>query len=177
MKDFLQGKWLNHPLHPILVHVPTAVWPAALLFDILANVGIGGNAMVRTSFYAIVFGIVAALAAVPAGLADWLDIKPDKPAYKIGLYHMGINVVVALLWVINAALRLGTFGEATSVGALPLVLSVAGTLLLFVSGYLGGLMIYDNGINVARLSKKRWRQIAIDGGARVPDQNKGGDES
>ena len=26
--DFLKGKWLKHPLHPIVVHVPMAMWPA-----------------------------------------------------------------------------------------------------------------------------------------------------
>ena len=30
LKDLLQGKWLGHPLHPALVHVPTGLWPAAL---------------------------------------------------------------------------------------------------------------------------------------------------
>jgi hypothetical protein len=29
-------------------------------------------------------------------------------------------------------------------------------------------MIYDYGINVARLSKKKWRKIAQKGGAAVP---------
>jgi hypothetical protein len=33
--DFLKGKWLRHPLHPILVHVPMAIWPSALIFDLL----------------------------------------------------------------------------------------------------------------------------------------------
>jgi hypothetical protein len=31
-------------------------------------------------------------------------------------------------------------------------------------------MIYAYGINVARLSKEKWRKIALDGGAVVPPE-------
>src|SRR5437899_11329808 len=97
--DFLKGKWLGHPLHPILVHVPMAMWPGALIFDLLSRWN--GNAMVRLSFYAIIFGLVASLLAVPTGVVDWSGIKKEKPAWKIGLYHMILNLVVAVLFAIN----------------------------------------------------------------------------
>jgi hypothetical protein len=35
--DFLKGTWLGRPLHPILVHVPMAMWPGALIFDVLCD--------------------------------------------------------------------------------------------------------------------------------------------
>jgi hypothetical protein len=31
MKWHLKGKWLGHPLHPILAHVPMAMWLGLLL--------------------------------------------------------------------------------------------------------------------------------------------------
>lgn len=173
MKDFLQGKWLKHPLHPILVHIPTGLWPSALLFDILANLGVGGNAMVQTSFYCIAFGLVAALGAVPTGLADWWDIKPGKPARSMGLYHMTLNLAVTTLQIINLLLRLGDLTTATTVPILPLVLSLLSTLLLFVSGYLGGRMVYDQGISIARISKGEWRKRAERSGSAVPKKEGG----
>jgi uncharacterized membrane protein len=173
MKDFLQGTWLGHPLHPILVHVPTALWPAALLFDLLSRFGVGGNAMVRTSTYAILVGLIVALAAVPAGIADWSGIKRDRPAWKIGLIHMGLNVVVMVLWAINLALRWGERTSASEVGTTELLLSLVATLLLLASGYLGGRLVYDYGISVARNSKEKWRKVAEAGGARVPAPEEG----
>ncbi|HEY0068567.1 MAG TPA: DUF2231 domain-containing protein [Chloroflexia bacterium] len=167
MKEFLQGKWLKHPLHPILVHIPTALWPAALLFDVLANLR-SDNALVQAAFYMVLFGWGAALVAIPAGLADWWDIKPGKPARQLGVYHMVLNITATVLWGINLLLRLGDMPTATSVGALPLALSVVGTLILVVSGYLGGRMVYHYGIGIGRLSKGRWRKVAERGGARVP---------
>jgi uncharacterized membrane protein len=167
MKDFLQGKWLGHSLHAALVHLPIALWPAAFVFDLLSNFGVGGNAMVKTSFYAIVLGFFVALLAAPAGLADWLDIKPEHPARKIGWYHMILNLAGVLLWGSNLLLRLNVYREATAVAFLPTVLSFIGTLVLLVSGYLGGMMVYHHGISVARVSKEKWRRLAEASGANV----------
>jgi len=165
--DLLKGKWLGHPLHPILVHMPMALWPAALAFDLLSLAGIGGNFMVRTSFFAIGAGLAVALLAVPTGIVDWSGIKPEKPAWKIGLWHMVLNAVVLILFAINFVLRLGTYRESVSISVAPLTLSIVGTLVLFVSAYLGGRMVYAYGINVARLSKGKWRKIAEAANANV----------
>jgi uncharacterized membrane protein len=170
IKDLLQGKWLKHPLHPVIVHMPTGLWPSALVFDFFSIFGIGGNALVRTSFYAISFGLLATVLAVPTGLADWWDIKRDRPAWKLGLYHMILNLIVSLLWAINLALRLRAGMDLSRVPVFPFTLSILSTLLLFVSGYLGGRMVYDYGISVARLSKEKFRQAAHSGDARVPSE-------
>lgn len=170
LKEFLQGAWLGHPIHTALVHIPTALWPAALVFDVLTVLGIGGNPMVRTSYYCILAGLVVSLLAVPTGLADWWDIKPEKPARKLGLYHLGLNVVIVVIEAVNLYLRLGDELEATAVGATPLLLSVLAVGLLLVAGYLGGRMVYNYGTSVARLSKDKWRRMAEAGGANVPEE-------
>ena len=168
--SFLKGKWMGHPLHPIVVHVPMATWPGALIFDLLSQWNIGGNAMVRLSFYAIIFGLAASLLAIPSGLVDWTGIKKEKPAWKIGLYHMGLNLAVALLFAINLGLRVQTFRLDAKVAGAPLLLSAIGTVLLIGSAYLGGMMVYQYGISVARMSKKKWRKIAEAGGANLPPE-------
>jgi uncharacterized membrane protein len=168
--DLLKGKWLKHPLHPIIVHVPMAMWPSALIFDLLSQWQIGGNAMVRLSFYAIIFGLVASLLAVPTGVLDWSGIKKEKPAWKIGLFHMMLNLIAALLFAINFGLRIQDFREATTVARIPLGLSFIGTWLLIGSAYLGGRMVYTYGISVARMSKAKWRKIADAAGANLPPE-------
>ena len=175
LKDFLQGKWLGHPLHPAVVHVPTALWPAALVFDLLSRFGVGGNAMVKTSFYAILLGLLAVLLAVPSGLADWSEIKPDKPARRIGLYHMLLNLLAAGLWLVNLLLRVRTLDTATTVTVTQLALSAVGTAILLVSGYLGGRMVYEHGVGVVRMShsKAKWRKLAEAGRANLPPAEEG----
>jgi uncharacterized membrane protein len=168
--EFLQGNWLKHPLHPALVHIPTALWPSALVFDLLSLFR-EENVFVQLAYYAILLGLIVALLAIPTGLADWTDIRREKPAWKLGLYHLILNLIVSILWGINWWLRMDSFQTAALVPPGLVVLSALATSLLLVSGYLGGRMIYAYGINVARLSKKKWRKIAEEGGAAVPPQD------
>jgi uncharacterized membrane protein len=168
--NIFKGKWLGHPLHPILVHIPIATWLSALIFDVVSKGGYGGQAMVHLSFYAIVFGLAAVLLAVPTGVVDWMGIKRTNPAWKLGLYHMLLNALVALLFAINLALRWPTFRESQQVDTIPLLLSAVGALILLGSAYLGGRMVYEYGISVARMSKKKWRKLAEAGGANVPPE-------
>lgn len=170
MIDFLKGKWLKHPLHPALVHIPTALWPMAWIFDLFSQFR-ADNVFVQLAFYAGSLGLIAALFAIPTGFADWTDIRREKPAWKLGLYHMGLNVVVSILWTINLWLRIGSFQTDTSVPPGLFWLSTTATALLLLSGYLGGRMIYAYGISVARLSKTKWRKIAEEGGAAVPPED------
>src|SRR5947208_13652239 len=74
------GGVLKHPLHPIAVHLPMALWPSATLFDLLSRADVGGNAMVRLSLWAIALGLVPTLIAIPTGMVDCTGIKKDKPA-------------------------------------------------------------------------------------------------
>jgi uncharacterized membrane protein len=173
IKGLLQGRWLGHPLHPALVHLPTALWPAALLFDLVSRTGLGGGAPFQIAYYAILVGVVVALVAALAGLADWADIKPDKPARKIGLVHMVLNLTVAGLFALNLVLR-ARLPATTEAVPLPLIaLTLVADLILLVSGYLGGRMVYNHGISVARLSKDRLRARARAAGANVPAEQKG----
>jgi uncharacterized membrane protein len=168
-KDLLQGKWLGHPLHPALVHVPTGLWPATLIFDLVNYFGPHANSLVRTSFACAAAGLMVALAVIPTGIADVWDIKPGKPARTLGFWHAGLNACVFALMAASLWLRWRDHGlDAARIGMLPLICCAAANALLFVSGYLGGRMVYEYGIGVARMSKKKWRQIARDGHAHVP---------
>lgn len=168
LKHILQGRWLGHPLHPALVHIPTGLWPAALLFDAIATAGGGGNAMLRTSFACIAGGLLVATLAIPTGLAEFVEIKPGRPARRIGVYHMILNLIATTLFAINLWLRWNNWRDAWTVTPLQLTLSVLGVLVLFVSGYLGGRLAYDRGIGVGRMSKDKWRRIAEAGHANLP---------
>lgn len=169
VKNFLQGKWLGHPLHPALVHLPMGLWPAALVFDLLGFTAARGNLWVQASFFAILLGLVVAVAAIPPGWADWSGIKREKPAWKLGVYHMAINGLATLVWLGNLLVRLRGFQEAERVTGLQFTLSAAGTAVLLVGAWFGGRMVFDQGTSVARLSKKKWRKTAEKGNAQLPE--------
>lgn len=168
--DFLQGKWLGHPLHPALVHVPIGLWLLAAIFDVLIVLSVGAPVLTRLSFYCVIGGLLGAFAAVPTGIADWAPIKRDNPAWRLGFYHMMLNLVAIFLWALNFGLRLAALDQPSSVNAPILITSLLGAALLIASGYIGSLMVFDHGVGVGRLSKKKWRATASRAGSRLPEE-------
>ncbi|HEX2101564.1 MAG TPA: DUF2231 domain-containing protein, partial [Candidatus Synoicihabitans sp.] len=168
--DFLQGKWLGHPLHPAIVHVPIGLWTVAAAADLAVWGGLWPETLPHLAFYAVGLGVAAALLAIPTGAADWAAIKPEKPAWRLTLYHLVLNLTATVLWTVNFGLRLGTEPAGAVVHGWIVATSLAGAALVWVGGYLGSLLVFDHGIGVARQSKKKWREIAARGGARLPEE-------
>lgn len=167
VKQFFEGAWLGHPLHPLLVELPVSLWPAALVFDLLTRLGIGGNPLVKASFFAVLLGVLAALPAALAGVIDWSGVRQRNPAWRLGLIHMMLNASATVLAIISVVVRSSAL-EASEVRSLPLLLMAAAAVLVAVSGYLGGRMVYEYGVSVARLTKDHWRKVAEEGGAGLP---------
>lgn len=167
--DFLQGKWLGHPLHPAIVHIPVGTWLTACVTDIVLRVHPMSPALSRLSMYCVVVGLIGAALAVPTGIAEWTPIKKERPAWKLGLYHLTLNLLAALAWATNLGLRVQSFDSTRPVTVPVLVTSILGAGLILVSGYLGCLLAFDQGTSVGRQSKKKWRSIAAQGGARLPE--------
>lgn len=167
----MQGKWLGHPLHPAIVHVPIGTWVAACALDILGACGVELAAAPTIARWLVGTGVVVAAIAVVPGVADWSGIKREKPAWKLGLYHMLLNILAMAGWIVNFTLRWRSRdGLDEALRNWILVTSIGGILLVVVSAYLGSLMVFDQGISVARFSKKKWRHVAIASGARVPEE-------
>ena len=146
LKHLLQGKPLGLPLHPMLVHLPISLFLLSLIFD-FAN--LFAPRFARPAFYTMLLGVVTALLAAMPGLADYSSIRRDHPAKRTATWHMILNIVVVALYVANVLVRRGRLDEG-SVGPTPLVLSLLAAAILGFSGYLGGILVYDDGIGVGR---------------------------
>jgi nitrite reductase/ring-hydroxylating ferredoxin subunit/uncharacterized membrane protein len=149
VRDWLAGKPLAHPLHPILVHLPIGLFTLSVLFDLANRLFMAENWLVRGSFYMLVFALGVALLAALTGLNDWADIRDDHPGKKIATTHMVLNLVAVALFAVSAGLRYGQL-DVVQVPLFPLLLSLAGMGLLGYSGYLGGRLIYEDGVSVGR---------------------------
>jgi nitrite reductase/ring-hydroxylating ferredoxin subunit/uncharacterized membrane protein len=150
IKRLLQGAFLKHPFHPALIHYPIGLLTLSLLLDVANWFSNGLEWLTQGAIYAIAGGIGFALLAAIPGLLDWSEIRIDHPGKKWANIHMVINLFVVGLFSINLFLRLSVFEAETAVHAIPLILSIVGVGLLFFSGYLGGMLVYDQGIGVGR---------------------------
>lgn len=149
----------GHPVHPMLIPFPIALWVFSLVADVIYLWR--GNSVWRDwiAFYALLGGIIGgALAAVP-GFIDWLSLK-DREVVKIANWHARLNVIALLIFVASFYLR--TASGAGLVGGsytIPFVLSVVGVILIAISGWLGGEMVFRHG-------------VAVDGGAGAGAEEK-----
>ena len=128
----------GHPIHPMLVPLPIGMWVLSLACDIIAAFVADPTNWKIVALYAMIGGIIGALLAAVFGLVDLLSLPAGiRPT---ALAHMGINLTVVVLFVIDAWLRVS--------GSDPVWLSVVAILLLLVSGWLGGKMVYRLGVAV-----------------------------
>ena len=137
----------GHPIHPMLVPIPIGLWVFAMVADLMFIWG-GNPAWKTVAFYCIAGGIVGAALAAVFGLLDLLGVK-DTKVFRVGVMHGAFNVVALLLFALNLYLR--TDNGSQMVGpnsSVPLALSVVGVLILGVSGWLGGELVFRYGVGV-----------------------------
>jgi uncharacterized membrane protein len=133
----------GHPIHPMLVTIPIGLWIFSLVCDFVGMGGGANPAWATVAFYCIGGGIVGALLAALPGLIDLLSL-PAGPR-STALAHMGINLTVVALYVVNFWMRMGAPDKPGNL----VWLSLVSVLLLAASGWLGGKMVFEHGIGVS----------------------------
>ena len=119
----------------MLVVFPIGLWVAALAFDIVEMAT--GNPLWRTlAFWNIVGGIVGALLAAVPGFLDYPGVKGREG--RLATWHMVLNLAAVVLFAVNAFIRLRVNADSPW----PLLLSIVGVAGVFVSGWLGGELVY-----------------------------------
>lgn len=129
LADFLHGKWLGHPLHPVVTDVPVGAWTAAAAMDV-ADAASGSDKYAAGSDAAVAVGLVGAALAAVTGLAEWRHTQ-DR-ARRIGVVHASLNGSATLLYVASLALR------SQGKRGLGRALSFAGFATVMAGAYLGG---------------------------------------
>ena len=153
LKDFLEGKPLQHPIHPMLVHFPIGLFLLSFLLDLASLASSSVPNLVRGSFYAMLLGLITSLVAAVPGLVDYTDIRSDHPGKRTATAHMILNFMVVVVYGINLGVRSSSLLDPKiSMG--PFILSLVGVGLLSASGYLGGRLVYDDGIAVGRHKRR-----------------------
>jgi uncharacterized membrane protein len=138
----------GHPIHPMLIPFPLALWFFSLIADLIYLWR--GNPVWRDwiAFYALLGGIIGAAAAAIFGIIDWLSIK-DRAVKKVADWHARLNVIALLIFAASFYLRTsGGSGWVSGSYTVPLLLSVVGVILIMISGYLGGELVFKHGVAV-----------------------------
>ncbi|HEX6004448.1 MAG TPA: DUF2231 domain-containing protein [Burkholderiales bacterium] len=132
----------GHPIHPMLVPIPIGLFVFSLVADIAVYLGWVG-AWPAVALYCMGGGVIGGLLAAIFGLTDLLALR-DERSKKIGVAHMTINLIVVVLYIVNFWLRY----QGAPLEGITGALSIIAILLLLVSGWLGGQMVYVHGVAV-----------------------------
>lgn len=138
-------KFFGHPVHPILVVYPLAMFSGAVIFDIF-NLITANPIFPVVSFYMIAVGVIGGLVAAIFGFVDWLGLPGNSRARQIGLWHGVGNFIIVVLFIVSWFLRRGADDFVPN--ALALILSFAGVALALITGWIGGELVYRLSVGV-----------------------------
>ena len=145
----------GHPIHPMIIPFPIALWVFSLIADLIYLWG--GNTLWRDyiAFYTLLGGIIGGAAAAVPGVIDWLSLK-DREVVKIANWHARLNVIALLIFAASFYLRtMSGAGLVSGKHTIPVGLSVLGVILIAISGWLGGEMVFKHGVAVDQQSIPR----------------------
>lgn len=153
----------GHPLHPALIPFPFAFLTGAFLFDV-ASRATGRPNWWTTGGYLAIAGILTALLAAVPGLIDYLrTVPPNSSGKRRATKHMLLNLSAVTLFIVATLLRGDGVAPVTAV----VVLEGLAVIMLFIGGWLGGVLVSRNQISVdhryARSGKWKDESLSISG--------------
>jgi uncharacterized membrane protein len=134
----------GHPLHPMLVPFPIALFTVALIADIVFWRG-ADPFWSRVALWSLGGGLVFAAAAAMMGLTDFVGERRIRSLRQSWL-HMGGNVVLVLIEAVNLGVHYGSAAAIVSIG---LILSIVAVVLMLFNGWMGWEMVYRDRVGVS----------------------------
>jgi uncharacterized membrane protein/nitrite reductase/ring-hydroxylating ferredoxin subunit len=132
----------GHPIHPILVGFPIAFFTSTLIFDALGFINADSSFWLTGKYLEIAGIISAVITAIPGAIDYFFTVPPKSSASSRGAKHGLLNVGLLLIYVITYFIR------RNDASILIILLEAVGVIMLVISGWLGGTLIYRNQIGV-----------------------------
>jgi len=149
-KNWLNGVWLGHPLHPPLTDLALGAWWTGAFLDV-----VGGR---RAADAAVTLGVLSVVPTALTGAADWADTSGEQR--RTGLVHALLNSAGLVCMVGSLVARRA---EQRAIGV---CLSTLGLGLSSFAAYLGGHLVFAMGTNVSRTAfEPRLEEFQVVAGA------------
>lgn len=143
-------KFLGHPIHVMLIHFPSALFPMDLVCSFLAQYT-GTPSFVDASFFAMAGGVLLGIAALITGAFDIIGVAEEKPlALKKALIHGGINATVIIAYCLLAFRAYRVYPELVPDSTMLLVIKAGLVTFMIVGNYLGGSLVLKYGVGLER---------------------------
>jgi uncharacterized membrane protein len=147
MKSRLQ--FAGHPLHPMVVAFPIALYVTGFICDVLFAL-LHDPFWASMAFWSLVFGVIGNLGAAVTGLPDYLAILRERSdARRVANSHLVFGVSLVVVQSLNAVIHAAGDASSGRSTALSLIVDVIALGLLGLQGWYGGELVYRYRIGVA----------------------------
>ncbi|HEX2221103.1 MAG TPA: Rieske 2Fe-2S domain-containing protein [Candidatus Limnocylindria bacterium] len=150
LQDFLNGTWLGHALHAVIVDVVVGASTAAVLLDVL-RVYFGVEGLEDGTTWVLGLAWLAAVGAIITGLTDFKDTGPGDERAITGL-HGVTNILGAVAFGLSVMMRIGGNHDAAWWSLL------VGYLLISIGSFIGGHVVYKYGYMINHNAFSRGRR-------------------
>ena len=135
----------GHPIHPMLIPFPLALWVTSFVVDILFYF-LRHPTLLLVAKFMIAAGYLGAVAAAIPCIIDWLSIK-NGDVKKAANWHARLNITALVVFAISLFLRMSSYSELVGRKlTIPFLLSLVGVILITISGWLGGELVFRYGV-------------------------------
>src|SRR5258708_29313131 len=137
LKNALHGTWpLGHPLHPAVTDLTIGGYTALVAVDVLYVVT-GERALLRAADFLLLGAFITSLLSIVSGLTDWNETADHER--RTGMLHGLLLVPAPLRFIASLVMRgKAPFDERST----PITISTAAWLLMIVSAYFGGELVF-----------------------------------
>lgn len=141
-------KLLNHPIHVMLIHFPSALFPMELVCYGLYYYT-GALSYAQAAFYAMVGGVALGWLAAIFGVMDLVKIPEGKTdVMKKGLIHGSINTTVVTIYTIFAYSLFKIYPELPKASLVLLISKLCVVVFMIVGNYIGGSLILKDKLGI-----------------------------
>lgn len=136
-------------LHPLIVHLPLALLSASWIFDVL-GVFLRKEQLERTGWWTLLAGGVGLAATVATGLAAESSVVIHESARSTLDNHQQLAFAAATIYSVVLLWRLARGTRFPHPIWMYCTLSGVGVVLLWLTGWFGGELVFRHGIGVLR---------------------------
>ena len=137
----------THPIHPMLMLIPAGAFLNVLILDIV-YMATRSTPWWEATAPLLLIGVIGGIAAAIPGAIDLLTVARAQNAQRPGLIHGLGNVVVVAIFAWNAVLRWTAANPPIEGAYLGFWLSLIGSALLAVTGWMGWKMVQEYHVGV-----------------------------
>ena len=137
----------GHPIHPMLVHFPIALWTVAAGAYVASLVGVTGPFDMIAKF-ANGGGLIMAMPAMLAGALELRTIASQSVAMRVATWHMMAMATAWFCFLAALVLSISTELDHSTARIAAAACAVAGFPLMGLGGWYGGRLVYEHGVAV-----------------------------